>query len=457
MTVPRVALLFLYRICSPRGLEIYLQLHSDGKTWRFFGGHLNENESPLHAAVREAHEELDLRLNPQELGEGWTPLQLISRLRLPAGRVFMFPIEVNGGFPPPHSTLREGVGAGWWPVRELPPSMSPADKLLAKLWMLRRQILNQPYIQTGLSCPVVTIDLEEPHHLGGRLSNARFSSRDSRLSRIVADLLACLKSAGAKATFFCVALTARKYPDVVRSIARAGHEIGSHGVDHELVRILTPAQFTRCVALSKQILEDIAGIEVSSFRAAGWSWPRDPEQSARFYEALRSADYQASSSVIPASGFGFRGLPSLPYETAAGVWEFPLTVFRPPLLSHNIDRWAKDGRCSARCPSLLRSIAVPYSGGLFLRCLGPGFARMMLSYHLKKRGCAMVYAHPGELGGLDARWIRSLDGRYFNLAERWRQGFRSKSFWKHFRRLICESSGCSIRQFLATLLPASKV
>ena len=219
----RVAILVIFRPWGPQGPEVFLQLHSSGEVWRFFGGHLERGETPLQAVVREAREELNLKVNPQELGEGWTPVQLLSRLRFPAGRVFLFPFEVEGEFPPPGCQIREGARGEWWPVRALPEAMSLDDRLLLKWWLYRRQILNQPYLVTGLACPIVTIDLEERHHYGGRSCNARFAGRDARLPAVIAELLSCLESVKAKATFFCVAETARKYRQVLREIVQAGH------------------------------------------------------------------------------------------------------------------------------------------------------------------------------------------------------------------------------------------
>ncbi len=46
-------------------------------------------------------------------------------------------------------------------------------------------------------------------------------------------LLRLLAARGIRATFFVPGYTARRYPDVVRSIAAAGHEIAHHGYLHE--------------------------------------------------------------------------------------------------------------------------------------------------------------------------------------------------------------------------------
>ncbi len=45
-------------------------------------------------------------------------------------------------------------------------------------------------------------------------------------------LLSILKKHGVSATFFMVGMTARRYPDIVKMVARAGHVIGNHSWDH---------------------------------------------------------------------------------------------------------------------------------------------------------------------------------------------------------------------------------
>lgn len=51
--------------------------------------------------------------------------------------------------------------------------------------------------------------------------------------RCVDRILDMLESYGVKATFFVPGLTAERYPEVIRRIAEAGHEIGHHGYAHE--------------------------------------------------------------------------------------------------------------------------------------------------------------------------------------------------------------------------------
>jgi peptidoglycan/xylan/chitin deacetylase (PgdA/CDA1 family) len=45
-------------------------------------------------------------------------------------------------------------------------------------------------------------------------------------------VLSILEKHGAKATFFMVGISARRYPEIMRSVVRAGHVIGNHSWNH---------------------------------------------------------------------------------------------------------------------------------------------------------------------------------------------------------------------------------
>jgi peptidoglycan-N-acetylglucosamine deacetylase len=53
-------------------------------------------------------------------------------------------------------------------------------------------------------------------------------------------LLSILKKHGARATFFMVGETAKRYPEIVKMVARAGHVIGNHSWDHSNLNQIRP-------------------------------------------------------------------------------------------------------------------------------------------------------------------------------------------------------------------------
>lgn len=73
-----------------------------------------------------------------------------------------------------------------------------------------------------------------------------------------------------KTTFFYTGYIAKLYPDVVKIAHARGHEIASHGYSHkstEAFDVLKNNEVNAHLSLSKNILENIIGEEVISFRA----------------------------------------------------------------------------------------------------------------------------------------------------------------------------------------------
>ena len=99
---------------------------------------------------------------------------------------------------------------------------------------------------------------------------------------------------GVKATFFYTGHIAKLYPDVVRKAYERGHEVGSHGLTHEVDQafdVLSTKEQLSHLIRSKQILEDIIGDEVISFRAPAARVDKG------FPEILHEAGFKVDSSV----------------------------------------------------------------------------------------------------------------------------------------------------------------
>jgi len=73
-----------------------------------------------------------------------------------------------------------------------------------------------------------------------------------------------------KSTFFYTAYIAKLYPEIVKLAVNAGHEIGSHGKSHTKENgfdVMPYEKQVRHLRYSKDLLQDISGREVISFRA----------------------------------------------------------------------------------------------------------------------------------------------------------------------------------------------
>ena len=73
-----------------------------------------------------------------------------------------------------------------------------------------------------------------------------------------------------KSTFFFTGYISKLIPDIVKMIINDGHEVGSHGLSHKVEHgfdVLSYKEQCEHLKLSKDILENITGEEVLSFRA----------------------------------------------------------------------------------------------------------------------------------------------------------------------------------------------
>lgn len=74
-----------------------------------------------------------------------------------------------------------------------------------------------------------------------------------------------------KATFFTLGWVAERAPGLIRDIVARGHELASHGYDHAKVFDQSAPTFRADVSRTKRLLEDIGGVAVTGYRAAGFS------------------------------------------------------------------------------------------------------------------------------------------------------------------------------------------
>ena len=129
-----------------------------------------------------------------------------------------------------------------------------------------------------------------------------------------------------KSTFFMLAWVAERYPKLISRIVDEGHELASHGYEHVRVTQQTPEQFRADVTKTKQLLEDMSGVEVKGYRAASYSigannlWAID---------VLAETGHKYSSSIYPIK-HDLYGMPEAPrfcfHHEKSGLLEIPITT-----------------------------------------------------------------------------------------------------------------------------------
>jgi polysaccharide deacetylase family protein (PEP-CTERM system associated) len=121
---------------------------------------------------------------------------------------------------------------------------------------------------------VLTVDLEDWFHLLDHPATAQPSSWTRFASRIEGNterLLELFARHRVRATFFSLGWVARTYPALLRRIADAGHEIGSHSDVHSLVSRQRPDDFRAETSRSIGAIENAVGAKVRYYRAPGFS------------------------------------------------------------------------------------------------------------------------------------------------------------------------------------------
>lgn len=138
---------------------------------------------------------------------------------------------------------------------------------------------------------LITNDVETTSILNHKLKD---ETADYVLKQGMPRLLDLYDRLGVRATFFYTGHIAQLCPEVVRMAHNRGHEVGSHGLTHEVGKafdVMPSDEQLIHLTQSKQILENIIGEEVTSFRAPA------ARVDKAFAQVLQEAGFKTDSSV----------------------------------------------------------------------------------------------------------------------------------------------------------------
>lgn len=120
----------------------------------------------------------------------------------------------------------------------------------------------------------MSFDIEDWFHLVGIESvadSSKWNSLPSLVERYTEWIVETVTERNIRATFFILGWIAERHPELVRRIADAGHEIGTHSYWHRGVYTLDADTFREDLKQSIDVLEQSSGKKVLGFRAPSFS------------------------------------------------------------------------------------------------------------------------------------------------------------------------------------------
>jgi polysaccharide deacetylase family protein (PEP-CTERM system associated) len=176
----------------------------------------------------------------------------------------------------------------------------------------------------------LSVDVEEWFQVGAFervIDKADWDGLDSRVAYNTGKVLDLFGETGVKATFFTLGWVAERHPDLIRRIVGEGHEVASHGWDHDRVFTMTADAFRADLKRARTALEDASGQRVTGYRAPSFSID---QRTPWAHQVLAEEGYAYSSSVAPLvhDHYGWADAPKYAYRPVAGsdLIELPITL-----------------------------------------------------------------------------------------------------------------------------------
>jgi polysaccharide deacetylase family protein (PEP-CTERM system associated) len=230
----------------------------------------------------------------------------------------------------------------------------------------------------GRAVPVFTVDVEDWFQVNAfepYVHRDQWHTYESRVERNTDVLLQLCADHGATGTFFTLGWVAERYPQLVRRIADAGHEVASHGYWHQRIPTISESAFRDDVRRAKAVLEDASGAVVAGYRAPSFSLTDTVPWAAR---VLVEEGYRYDSSRFPIArpGYGTASgsrIPHVIHTDAGPLFEYPPAV------------WPVAG------------VNVPVAGGGWFRQFPRWVIERGLAQVLQEGQPAVFYLHPWEV------------------------------------------------------------
>ncbi len=250
----------------------------------------------------------------------------------------------------------------------------------------------------------LTIDVEDyfqVHALSGVIRPGEWEAFEPRVERNTQRILELLAEAGCKATFFVLGWVAERFPGLVKAIDGEGHEVASHGSEHQLASGQSQEEFRRDVRRSKEVLEGTTGRPVVGYRAPTYSIT---ESNLWALSVLAEEGYKYDSSVFPVhhDSYGVPSAPRAPFKVdaeEAKASRLPKLDTQASVCGGEDGFRIGPGEILEVPVSTVRLLGqnLPISGGGYFRILPYAVVRWGLKRINREEGPFVFYIHPWEI------------------------------------------------------------
>jgi len=222
---------------------------------------------------------------------------------------------------------------------------------------------------------ILTVDVEDWFHICGveeLIPEGSWLQLESRVTTNTLKILEVLHQKRVKGTFFVLGFVAERYPDLIKKIESAGHEIATHGYAHRQVYTMTPDIFRQDLRKAVSIISQITSRPVKGYRAPEWSIRDD---SLWALDILRQEGFEYDSSMAPLPIIGnpeYAKIPTRLILDNGFLWEFPPLVATTPLVN------------------------LPFGGGWGLRIFPYSLIRYTIRKLNSKGQPALIILHPRD-------------------------------------------------------------
>ncbi len=244
-----------------------------------------------------------------------------------------------------------------------------------------------------MPCILITVDVEDwfqVENLRPHFPRSAWDTCELRVEANTRKLLDLFEQHEVSATFFILGWLAERCPGLVKEIRTRGHEIASHGYNHELCSNMSMSDLREDLYRSKALLEDITGQPIHGYRAPSFSI------SDKILKLIEQCGYLYDSSYNSFGMHGRYGRIHMPPGRSNGIavklsekfYELPIS---------NLEFTIRNSQFTIHNSQLIiNNFILPWGGGGYFRLLPVSLFKQGVKQILRKTGCYIFYCHPWE-------------------------------------------------------------